>query len=80
MSQRSEELTAYEIRVQGHLDPGWADWFAGFNIQPGFTSGGSAVTTLRGTVPDQSALSGVLVHLSDLNFPLISVNPVMRDD
>jgi hypothetical protein len=22
----------YQIRIQGHLDPQWADWFAGLSI------------------------------------------------
>ena len=78
MSQEAEELNIYEIQVQGHLDPAWADWFAGFTIRPAFTSDGSAITILSGTVSDQSALSGILVHLNDLNFPLISVNPTSR--
>jgi hypothetical protein len=36
---------------------------------------GVPITILTGEVVDQSALSGILVRLSDMNLPLISVNP-----
>jgi hypothetical protein len=75
MSQRSEGFKMYEIQVQGYLDPDWSDWFEGFTIRHGSAHDGSPLTILSGTVTDQSALSGILVQLFDLNFPLISVNP-----
>jgi hypothetical protein len=34
---------------------------------------GTGVTELTGTVPDQSALFGLLCHIRDLGLPLISV-------
>jgi hypothetical protein len=34
---------------------------------------GANVTELSGTVPDQSALFGLLCHIRDLGLPLISV-------
>ena len=76
MSQPDEGFKTYEIQVQGHLDPGWADWFEGFTIYQSSASDGAPLTTLCGAVPDQSALSGILVQLCDMNFPLISVNRV----
>jgi len=80
VSQLFDRFKTYEIQVQGHLDPNWADWFEGFTIRPSSAPDGSPVTILSGTVVDQSALSGILVQLCDLNFPLISVNPVKRAD
>lgn len=58
----------YEIRVEGALDARWAAWFDGLHV----TSDG-AQTTIRGPLPDQSALHGVLVKIRDLGLSLISV-------
>ncbi|MGH8473341.1 MAG: hypothetical protein ACREVJ_13000, partial [Gammaproteobacteria bacterium] len=58
----------YEIRVKGHLDPRWTDWFGGMTITP--TEGGD--TLLTGQVVDQAALHGLLRKVRDLGMPLIS--------
>lgn len=60
---------AYEIRVQGNLDPKWSDWFDGFSIAP--VDDGE--TLLYGAVADQAALHGVLHKIRDLGLPLLSV-------
>jgi hypothetical protein len=59
----------YELRVKGHLDARWADWFDGLTLTR--LSDGS--TTIRGWVADQAALHGLLQRLRDLGLPLISV-------
>ncbi len=62
----------YHIRLAGHLDPHWADWFDGLHVslQPDGT------TLLSGPVIDQAALHGLLKKVRDLGLPLISVNQV----
>jgi hypothetical protein len=62
----------YEIRIKGHLDESWADWFDGLTIR----HEASGETLLIGSLPDQSALHGVLNRLRDLGVQLISVNPI----
>lgn len=62
----------YEIRVQGHLDKGWAEWFDGLSIN----HEANGETLLAGSLPDQAALHGVLNRLRDLSIQLISVNPI----
>jgi hypothetical protein len=69
------DSTTYEIRVRGHIDSRWSDWFAGLTIRTTLGPDGVPITILTGEVVDQSALSGILVRLSDMNLPLISVNP-----
>ena len=62
----------YEIRIKGHLDKSWADWFNGLAI----IHEDNGDTLLSGSLPDQAALHGVLNRLRDLGIQLISVNPV----
>ena len=62
----------YEIRIKGHLDRRWADWFEGLTI----TLEEDGDTLLTGPVIDQAALHGLLKKVRDLGMPLISVGPV----
>ncbi len=58
-----------EIKVQGHLDPRWLEWFTGLNL----VHLEEDVTLLSGLLPDQAALYGLLERARDLNLTLISV-------
>lgn len=62
-------MTSYEIHVQGRLDPRWTAWFEGMTL----TAGGDGTAVIRGRVPDQAALHGLLTRLRDLGLPLLSV-------
>jgi hypothetical protein len=66
------DLTRYEIRIKGHLDNRWADWFEGLTI----TLEADAETWLTGPVADQAALHGLLRKIRDLGMPLISVKRI----
>ena len=59
----------YEIRVKGHLDPRWVDWFEGLSL----THAADGTTVLAGVVADQAALHGLLQRVRDLGLPLVSV-------
>lgn len=59
----------YAIRVKGHLDQRWADWFDGLS----FTRDNDGTTLLVGQLADQAALHGVLTRIRDLGLPIISV-------
>ena len=60
---------SYEIRIKGHLDLVWSDWFGGLTI----SHQENGVTLLTGQVTDQAALHGILGRVRDLGLPLISV-------
>ena len=59
----------YEIKIKGHLDPRWSEWFG--NLQLSYLGGDE--TLLSGSLPDQAALHGLLERVRDLNLTLISV-------
>ena len=59
----------YELRIKGHLDIRWADWFDGLSL----AHEGDGTTVLRGPVVDQAALHGLLTKVRDLGMPLIAV-------
>lgn len=62
----------YTIRIQGHLDPNWSEWFAGLTI----THDPKGESVLSGSVRDQAALFGIFIKLLDLGVVLIAVNRV----
>ncbi len=59
----------YEIKLKGHLDPCWSDWFASLTL----THLEGNETLLSGTLPDQGALHGLFERIRDLNLTLVSV-------
>jgi hypothetical protein len=62
----------YEIRIKGHLEKRWIDWFEGLTI----TLAENGDTLLTGTVIDQAALYGLLRKVRDLGLPLVSIMPI----
>ena len=65
-------MAIYEIRVQGHLDQRWSEWFEGLTI----TYDGDDNTVLRGPLVEEASLHGVWIKVRDLALPLLAVNRV----
>jgi hypothetical protein len=63
----------YEIRIKGHLDLSWSEWFDGMTI----VHQDDGETLVSGMLVDQAALHGILRKVSDLGVPLVSVNAVV---
>lgn len=72
----SNQLTIYQIRINGHLGHEWTNWFEGLTI----TLEEDGHTLLTGPVVDQAALHRLLKKVRDLGMPLVSVNPIQFDD
>lgn len=62
----------YEIRLKGHLDEHWSEWFDDLSV----TYDQQDNTILSGQVTDQSALHGLLKKVHNLGLPLIAVSQV----
>jgi hypothetical protein len=70
-----DKRAVYQIRVKGHLDLKWSDWFDGFTIAPQEND----ETVLSGPIVDQASLHGLLAKIADLGLPLLSVKRVEGD-
>jgi hypothetical protein len=68
MANDLDQSMVYQIRIKGHLDRRWTDWFEGMTI----TLEENGDTLLTGPVVDQAALHGLLRKVRDLGMPLIS--------
>jgi hypothetical protein len=64
------EAGIYEIRLKGHLEARWVDWFDNLSV----AHAADGTTTLTGPLIDQAALYGLLRKLRDLGLPLLAVN------
>jgi hypothetical protein len=67
--------TTYEIKLQGHLDSTWSEWFYDMAI----THDKDGISTICGPLPDQAVLHSVLERIRDMNLLLISVNQIVSD-
>jgi hypothetical protein len=65
----------YEICVDGHLGASWSPWLGNMSISQ--EEGGQ--TVLRGPLPDEPALHGVLAKIRDLGLPLVEVKRLVMD-
>ena len=59
----------YSIRIKGHLDPIFQDWFEGLTIV--HEDGGTS--RLTGSLRDQAALYGILAKIRGLGLTLLAL-------
>ena len=74
--EKHNQYQRYEIRLKGHLDHRWTEWFEGLTA----TQEENGDTLLSGPVADQAALHGLLKKIRDLGLPLVSVNRVQFNE
>ena len=68
MANDLDQPMVYKIRIKGHLDRRWTEWFGEVTI----TLEDNGETLLTCPVVDQAALHGLLRKVRDLGLPLIS--------
>ena len=61
------------ITVRGRVAPHWSRWLEELQLSYRLSEDGDDVTDLCGTVPDQSALQGVLNRIWNLNLTVLSL-------
>jgi hypothetical protein len=76
MAKPTANTAYYEIRLKGHLEARWEQWFDGLTI----ILEESGNTLLSGPLVDQAALHGILKKVRDLGLTLLSVNSVEPDN
>lgn len=59
----------YQIRIKGHVNLDWSAWF----VEATVIHSETGETLLRGELPDQTALHGVLMKIRDLGLTLLEV-------
>ena len=69
---RTPSPRQYEIKIKGHLNHRWDEWFYDLAI----THESDGTTTLYGPLPDQTVLHSILERIRDMNLQLISINKV----
>jgi hypothetical protein len=69
------EAGRYEIRLKGHLDGRWAAWFDGLSL----SRESDGTTILRGPIPDQAGLHGLLQRVRGTGLSLVSVIRIEPD-
>lgn len=74
--ENRERSDVYRIKVKGHLDSSWSEWFDGWII----TDGTNETTILTGIVTDQPALHGLIAKVRDLGLPLLLVEYVTTEE
>jgi len=67
--EKGEQAMHCRIHIKGALDPSWQAWLDQLQI----THEASGTTVLRGHLPDQAALYGVLLTIRRLGLPLLAL-------
>ena len=68
----------YRIRVPGRLNPDWSERLRGMQLST-VKEGHAIITEIRGRLPDQAALMGVLDELYNCAIPVISMECISVD-
>jgi len=73
VNRKLYQPVTYQIKVQGRLDKNWSEWFDNMAITVASGDDRTAITTLTGSVADQTALHGLLTRIRDLGLFLLLV-------
>ena len=71
-----DEPARYEIRIDGHINVEWAEWFEAMSV----TAQTDGTTLLSVLLADQAALHGLVRRIGSLGMTLLSINVVKTDN
>ena len=71
-TRKQDQTPIYQIKIKGHLENGWSDWFENLIIH--LEADGS--TLLEGPIADQATLYSILKKVHQLGLQLISINKI----
>ena len=74
------QSACYQIKIMGRLDQSWTDRISGMRIEGVKEQDDKPVSILRGHLPDQAALAGILDTLYNMHFTILSVELVEDED
>ena len=63
----------YAIHIAGRIESSWVDCLGGLMVRYEEDSSGASISVLKGSLPDQAALLGILTALYNARFPLLFV-------
>jgi hypothetical protein len=63
----------YAIHIAGRVESGWVDNLGGLTVRYEEDPSGVPTSILKGSLPDQAALLGILTALYNARFPLLFV-------
>ena len=69
MQQEIKKQIVYRIAVKGQVEPAWADWLGGLEVE----HDAAGNTWLTASLKDQAQLHGLLARIRDLNWTLLAV-------
>lgn len=75
ISTGKSEAQYYQIRIKGHINQDWSEWFGGLAIR--HEENGN--TLLSGLIEDQAALFGLFLKIQNLGLTLLSVNNTLPE-
>lgn len=75
---RIDQPIEYHIRIEGRIDESLIDWSGPVRIVSSAEPGARTMTTLTGSVADQSALVGLIRRLHGLGVVLLAVERMER--
>ena len=79
-----DEPVVWRIRLDGHLEKNWAEWFNGLDVNREKCANGTWQTVLEGQPRDLAVLHGLIIRMWDMNISVLSLelvdSPAERKD
>ncbi len=71
-----DEPVVWRIRLHGHVERNWAEWFTWLDVNREKCANGTWQTVLEGELRDMAALHGLITRMCDMNISVLSLELV----